>query len=573
VVIAEASEDRRVHRFLEGLSRQARMPTHPTRSQPLRKQRANGIRAAYDAAQHTETNKLYWANADLLSADAANSLEKRKTLRSRSRYECLEANSFAKGIVNTLANDMIGRGPTLQILLEEEQAEAIEGHFHQWAKQVNLARKLRTARKARFVDGEVFLRLVTNRKLGPVQLDIEVIEADRVTNMQGIEDPINEVDGIIFDADGNPESYQVLKYHPGDDYFVSIDADTVPAEQMIHWFRCDRPGQHRGVPECTTALPLFILFRDYTLAVVQNARSVAKHTVLLKTSAGSVTDEGDSFDSTVDPFDGVDIDYDMLTSLPHGWEPHQLRADQPTTTYEMFRRAIWGEIARTADMPYNVAAADSSKHNYASGQLDRQPYDHAISVDRNDCESVVLDVILEAWFAEAVLAGVIPEELSSQAQMPHEWYWTSREHADPTKKANADGTEVRIGTATITEKLKAKGKNPERHYRQGAADFGVSVPQYKQLIAAATFNAQPLLAEILAEIEDEEDEEIPDEATETAEAKATTSSILACLASAVDDSRRRRSLRAAPGSRGGRKRAAANPPIRNGRVHRRSAAR
>lgn len=502
-----------VFRWMGGSSRRAQLGTHPTRSQPLRKQRQ--LTASYDAAQHTESNKHYWANADLLSADAANSIEIRKTLRSRARYECLEANSFAKGIVNTLANDTIGRGPSLQILLDSEASQEIERHFQLWAKRVQLARKLRTARKAKFVDGEVFLRLTTNRKLrGLVQLDIEVIEADRITNPLGIMDPLNEIDGIKYDSDGNPVSYQVLKHHPGDDYFVTLEADTVPADQMMHWFRSDRPGQHRGIPECTTALPLFILFRDYTLAVVQNARSVAKHTVLMKTNAGAVTQEGDTYDSTVNPFETVDIDYDMISSLPHGWEPFQLRADQPTTTYEMFRRAIWGEIARTADMPYNVAAGDSSRHNYASGRLDYQPYDHAIEVERSDCENIVLDAILEAWFDEAVLAGIIPEGIGSHEELPHEWYWFEREHSDPTKRENANRTGLSNGTLSRRGIMKKKGIDLDAHDRQEAADWGMTVPEYRRMVAAGLFNAQPLLAQQPAD--DNDDEEEDDEEIETA---------------------------------------------------------
>ena len=50
------------------------------------------------------------AGADGLSANAANSPEVRRILRNRSRYE-IANNSYARGIVLTLANDVIGTGP------------------------------------------------------------------------------------------------------------------------------------------------------------------------------------------------------------------------------------------------------------------------------------------------------------------------------------------------------------------------------------------------------------------------------------------------------------------------------
>ena len=70
------------------------------------------IRAKFDAAQTTPDNRRHWANADLLSADAAASAEVRRILRSRARYEVAN-NCYAKGIVLTLANDVIGTGPRL----------------------------------------------------------------------------------------------------------------------------------------------------------------------------------------------------------------------------------------------------------------------------------------------------------------------------------------------------------------------------------------------------------------------------------------------------------------------------
>lgn len=514
MIAATLNNEEKAIAFLEGLSHQEKTKSQPGRSLRLMKNGQTGeLRAAYDSAQTTDANQHYWKNADLLSADSANSPEIRKTLRSRSRYECLEANSFAKGIVNTLANDTVGRGPKLQLQLQSEELNTqIETSFQTWAKRIKLAKKLRTARKSKFIDGEVFIRLVTNRKLpGPIQLDIEVIEADRVCNPMGIVNEEIEVDGILFDADGNPSAYRVLKSHPGGNSFSMLETELVPANQMIHLFREDRPGQHRGIPECTTALPLFILFRDYTLAVVQNARTVARHTMMLKTTSGAVFDEGETFDSTVDPFDTVDIDYDMMTSLPHGWEPFQLRADQPTTTYEMFRRAIWGEIARTANMPYNIAAGDSSKHNYASGRLDIQPYDYAIDVERSDWEIDCIDRLLEAWFDEASLVGILPNGIGSHEELPHEWFWPSRGHADPSKEANGQATRLRSGTTNRRRELKKEGIDIDSHDRESAESYGVTVPEYRRMIAASTFNAQSMFEPISDE---EEEDEIEDKAAE-----------------------------------------------------------
>ena len=218
------------------------------------------IRGRYDAAATTEENRRHWANADGLSARAANSPEVRRVLRNRARYETAN-NSYARGIVLTLANDLIGRGPRLQMLTPSAEANRrIEQEFSRWAKAAGLAEKLRTMRMDRAQDGEAFAVLTSNPRLPrPVKLDLRLIEADQVATpeLAGPDSPSNAVDGIVFDSFGNPVEYHLLRSHPGDPCGGSLEYQRVPAAAMIHYFRADRPGQSRGVPEITPALPLF----------------------------------------------------------------------------------------------------------------------------------------------------------------------------------------------------------------------------------------------------------------------------------------------------------------------------
>ena len=84
--------------------------------EPLRTARGGppGVRARYDAARTSTENVNHWGNADALSAAAANSPQVRLKLRTRARYE-RDNNSYASGLVETVANDTIGTGPRLQL--------------------------------------------------------------------------------------------------------------------------------------------------------------------------------------------------------------------------------------------------------------------------------------------------------------------------------------------------------------------------------------------------------------------------------------------------------------------------
>ena len=174
-------------------------------------------------------NQRHWANADGLSANAANSSEVRRILRNRARYEVAN-NSYARGIVGTLANDTIGTGPRLQMLTADPDANRIvEREFTRWALAIGLAEKLRTMRMARAEDGEAFAILVNNDPIdAPVKLDLRLVEADQVTTPDLKFDRRDEVDGIVFDRFGNPLAYHVLRDHPGDAW-SSLKHDRVAA--------------------------------------------------------------------------------------------------------------------------------------------------------------------------------------------------------------------------------------------------------------------------------------------------------------------------------------------------------
>ena len=463
-----------------------------TRQIALRANPSAALRAKFDSAQTTHDNRRHWANADLLSANGAATPAVRRTLRSRARYEVAN-NSYARGIVLTLANDMIGTGPRLQMLLGDGgyagANQVIEREFAAWAKATDLAGKLRTMRMSRAQDGEAFGLLFSNATLDhPVKLDSKLIEADQITS-EGFRPQTSgfrnsktslgrgtlkpeacslepAVDGIILDDSGNPREYLVLKRHPGDGTGGGVqDFIHVPAESMIHWFRADRPGQNRGLPDILPALPLFAQLRRYTLAVIAAAESAANIAIFMKTSAPAGGEAAE-----VEPSATMEFEPNMAVFGPEGWEPHQIKAEQPATTYEMFKREILNEIARCLNMPYNIAACNSSGYNYSSGRLDHQTYYKSIRVEQAHLESVVLDRILDAWMAEAV--KVYPE-LSAVTAWPHQWFWDGHEHVDPAKEATAQATRLASNTTTLATEYARQGKDWETELRQRAKEVAL----------------------------------------------------------------------------------------------------
>ena len=430
------------------------------------------VRAKFDAAEIGD-DRRHWANADAFAADAALSPSARRTMRNRARYE-RQNNSYLAGMSSTLANDLVGTGPRLQLQFgDDESARMVERAFFDWSWQIDLASKLRTMREALVVDGEAFALMITNPRMPGVQLDLRLVEAEMVATptelmSQSITPDGSTVDGMEFDAIGNVVAYQVLNFHPGSNFRVnSLQFQRVPASHMVHWFRPLRPGQHRGMPEVTPALKLFAQLRRYTEAVCAAAETAADFAGFLRTnSPAAEVDE-------VEAFAEMPIEKRSMVTLPDGWTFEQLKAEQPTSTYAMFKRELINEIARCLQLPFNVAALDSSSYNYASGRMDHQVYATTQRVMRDDLERKMLDRLLEAWVNEATLAGYMPQGVPPFSEWDWSWQWDGKEHVDPAKEANAAETRLKNHTTTLAAEYAKQGKQWDVELRQRAAEVAL----------------------------------------------------------------------------------------------------
>jgi len=126
------------------------------------------------------------------------------------------------------------------------------------------------------------------------------------------------------------------------------------------------------------------------------------------------------------------------------------------------------------NMPYNVAAGNSSGYNYASGRLDHQTYYKAIRVDQSHAEQAILDPLLAAWLDEAVLIpGVWPEGLGPLSEWPHQWFWDGQEHVDPAKEASAQAMRLANHTTTLAHEYARQGRDWEEALRHRAKEVAL----------------------------------------------------------------------------------------------------
>jgi len=482
-----------------------RPPAAPVRAERPREVRFVGgnAHASFDTAATNDENRKHWRYADGLSAERCNSAQVRRILRNRGRYET-DNNSYLSGMMRTLSNDCIGRGPRLQLNTKDVVGnQRVERAFAHWAKQVRLAEKLRIMRRGRAVDGEAFLQLVTNPRLASaIKLDLRLIAPERVTSTDLSVTDSQRIDGIRFDESGNPVAYDLLDRPVGRELGINDwKSRPVDASQIVHWFRCERAEQYRGIPEIVPALHLFAQLRRFTLAVIAAAEAAADHAGVIK--ANVPPEDVEKYDSG----DVVELEPRSFVTLPAGWDINQIDAKQPTTTYDSFVSKILNEAARCVNMPYNVAAGNSASYNYASGRLDHQVYYKSQTVDRDDLAIVCLDRVFLAWLDEAaMIPGLLPED-GPFAAWQWQWFWDGNEHVDPAKEANAAEILLRNNLLTLAHYYAAQGQDWRDAIMQRAEEIKLCEEQ------GVPWN------QVVSKSPDDEEEETDEESEKPADSK------------------------------------------------------
>lgn len=413
------------------------------------------VAALYDAAGAGDNDRR-WAKAISDSAVSANTESVRRIIRNRARYEVAN-NPYASGIVTTYTDEVVGTGPQIQApdLGDGDLERAIEDEWREWTHQVHFPEMLRVLMRSRVVDGEVFLRFQSDETA-----DIELIECDRVTA------PLNgtayglDNDGIRYDQRGRPLSYQVLRHHPGDIWSPTFEHDTEAASRIVHLFRCERPGQRRGISELASSLNLLLSVRAYGMAVLAAAETAADFAVLLTQQA-----EGVGFDDTRGdqeaPLEQFQIDPRTMTTLPPGMNAVQIDPKQPTTNHVDYMHHMVAQAARPLEMPRGLALGDHSNYNYSSGQLDDRRWIARVAAERQTLEIRVLRPVFRRCMTVAAEAGRLPADIDDRGIRPS-WLWPVRASSDPTKDATATATAMATGQTSFSREARRRNLDPER---------------------------------------------------------------------------------------------------------------
>ena len=427
----------------------------------------NLIKRDYEAAKFGRRTDGWWtsgtsANTEVLSAGTK--------LRDRAR-DLVRNNPYAKKAVRIFSDNFIGTGiipearsPSDKLNKQIMKAwedwvvySDAEGDLDFYGLQALIIRST-------FESGECFVRCLdrefeNDTNLVPIQL--QVFESDYLDITKS--DTSGKIrQGIEFDNKGRRTGYWLYKSHPGDSVSGSSNQASIriPADEILHIYEKDRPGQIRGVTSFAPVLLRLKNLDDYDDAELWRKKIEACFAAFVIQNSGS---EGPTLgsialhrNSTSDQTRIETFRPGMIEYLKPG---EDVRFGSPTgdAHYESYKRSQLHAIAAGLGITYEQLTGDLSQVNYSSLRAGLLEFRRMIETLRWQMFiPMFCEPVWRRFIDRAYIAGLI-----SKIDYSVNWTAPKFEMIDPLKDAEADTMMMRNGTLTLRKAIANRGFDPD----------------------------------------------------------------------------------------------------------------
>jgi lambda family phage portal protein len=429
--------------------------------QPQQQTPSTPRRRAYEGALVSRLTADWVTSSTSADAEIDGSLVR---LRNRSR-QLLRDNPYVQAARRAIVTNVIGRGIRMQSRvpmvrgggrLDKPINDRIEAWWRRYCRKehihaagkLSFARILRQSMAAVPESGEVFIRLVPEQfGNSGTPLGLEILEGDLCDETHTVGPDANGLEwrmGVQVNRWGRPTAYRFRLRHPGDvSGAVGYKTTDVPAEQIIHLFIPERPGQTRGVPWFASSIKRMHHVAGFEEAEVVGKRARSSLMGFIQSPEGELVG------------DGVE-DGERLTNFEPGVFKHLAPGESITvpqlgnadTEYEAFLRPMLRSLAACSGVPYPTVSADYSQSNYSSSRLERL---EVLELWRSLQDWMIEDVcqvVFERAMAAAVGVGTLQlpgYDLAPERYEAVKWFPRGWEFVDPQKEADANEKLVRGG--------------------------------------------------------------------------------------------------------------------------------
>ena len=439
-------------------------------------------RATFRGYHGANTGRLFadWLSGGSKDADA----EIRPALRTlRARSRDLARNSeYCARYLELLKTNTVGEGIRLQVRARADDGSLdtggnalVEEQWALWSRVCSMDGTMTFAEAQRLFietvarDGECLVRLVRTptNKFG---FAIQVMEADRLDEeLNGTSSSGNTiVMGVEINDWGRPLRYHLYKDNPGADTATLTQNKhiTLPARELIHAYRKDRPSQHRGVPWTAASMGRLKLLDSFEESLVVNARVSAS-------KMGFFTSELDGEAYTGDDQDGYtminEVSPGTFEQLPPGM---RFESFDPSSggqaSFDQFGKAILRGISSGLGISYVSLANDLTQTSYSSIRAGEMH-------DRDNWRGVqkfVIDhfcvPVYQAWLQVAMENNVVPMPVTRFDKFSEASYFVARSWGwvDPQKEMAANVLGLQNGLISLQTAVSNYGIDVEELFQQ-----------------------------------------------------------------------------------------------------------
>lgn len=399
-------------------------------------------------------------------------------IRARAR-DAIRNNPWAAQALNSFASNLVGRGIVPRWKIEDEELrQQIHSLWEEWVQEsdadglLDFYGQQTLVTKTVIHSGEAVIRFRPRRLSDglSVPLQLQVLEPDFLDEYKDGPAPSGNTyhQGIEFNSIGQRVRYWLRKQHPGDSFFMSgqLESVPVPASQVLHVYRVDRPGQLRGVSWFAPVLARLFLLDQYEDAELDRKKTAALFGVFITKNSDLAGPGGlIGFDTdTNEDANGrafADLEPGMMNYLLPGEDVKFSTPADVGGSYEVWLTRQLQAIAAGIGVTYEQLTGDFSKVNFSSSRGRMVEF-------RRVCRQIIGSMInfqfnqkvAQVWLATAVASGAlkIPDFATNRRQyLKIDWRMDGWEWVNPREDVLTAKEEVRAGFRTREDVVTERG--------------------------------------------------------------------------------------------------------------------
>lgn len=326
-----------------------------------------------------------------------------------------------------------------------------------------------------FAAGECFARLRPRRRDDgiPASLQVQLISGDQVPvwKTETLSNGHVIRAGIEFDGIGKRVAYWMYRHRPndGDPRDVS-ELVRVPAEEVIHVFEREAPGQIRGIPMLCR-----VLLRAHEMGLCNEATltRMATASMFAVFFTAELGEDWSADRNTAQPERQGDIKLapGMGVELEPGRDVKTAQPPDIGASYREFWKAVHLELAAGVGVPYEMLTGDLSDVNYSSIRAGIVEFRRATLALIENTLVPSFRKIYRAVLTSAIRTGEISYDVAAflrrQRQILRaEWTPQGFDWVDPLKEVLAWREMIAIGLDSRSAAHRELGYNPRRKLRE-----------------------------------------------------------------------------------------------------------